>query len=199
LITILDNKSKLFNYLYKKFFCKNQNILISGGSSIKSILYEAVKKSKKINSKLILADERLVSLNSNLRNDIFFKGLIKKKILKKKNFINYNYKFYSKKKIDKLNDRVKKMTINVAIMGLGSNGHVASIFNLKNKNLSNFYLINNSPKIPRSRITISLKNIHKCKNIILVAAKKNKEKEIRNIRNNSLLKNNLRKLKLLIF
>ena len=90
------------------------------------------------------------------------------------------------------------MTINVAIMGLGSNGHVASIFNLKNKNLSNFYLINNSPKIPRSRITISLKNIHKCKNIILVVAKKNKEKEISNIRNNSLLKNNLRKLKLLI-
>tara|TARA_B110000503_G_scaffold131768_1_gene206840 strand:- start:1503 stop:1991 length:489 start_codon:yes stop_codon:yes gene_type:complete len=162
-------------------------------------LYEAVKKSKKINCKLILSDERLVSLNSNLRNDVFFKYLIKKKILKKNNFLNYNYKSYSHRKISKLNSRVKKIRINNAIMGLGKDGHLASIFNLDYSDQSNFYLINNSPKIPRARITIALKNIHKCKNIILIASKKNKAKEIKNIRNNKLLKNNLKKLKLLIF
>jgi 6-phosphogluconolactonase/glucosamine-6-phosphate isomerase/deaminase len=199
LIKILDKKKKLFDYLYRNFFCKNKNILISGGTSIKSSMREALKKSKKINCKLILTDERLVSLNSKLRNDNFFKYLIKKKILKKNNFLNYNYKSYSCKKISKINNMLKKIKINDAVMGLGKDGHLASIFDTNYSDQSNFYLVNNSPKKPKKRITIALKNIHKCKNIILIASMKNKAKEIKNIRNNKLLKNNLKKLKLLIF
>jgi 6-phosphogluconolactonase/glucosamine-6-phosphate isomerase/deaminase len=84
-------------------------------------------------------------------------------------------------------------------MGLGKDGHLASIFDTNYSDQSNFYLVNNSPKKPKKRITIALKNIHKCKNIILIASMKNKAKEIKNIRNNKLLKNNLKKLKLLIF
>ena len=196
---IQNKKNNLFDFLYNNYLNNKKNILISGGSSIKAILKIAINKKYSLKTNFILADERLVKLNSRLRNDLFFKKLIKKKIIKKKNFINYNYNNYNLKKIISLNNKISKLKIDTCLLGLGSNGHIASVFDLNEREKKNFYLIGNSPKIPRSRVTIALTNIKKCKNIIIVSSKKNKMKEIKNISKNLLLKNILNKITLLIY
>ena len=69
---------------------------------------------------------------------------------------------------------------------MGSNGHFASIFQFENVK-DDYYYVNNSPKFPRSRVTISLKKIKKCNKIIFIASMKNKKKEIKNFYKNRLI------------
>ena len=55
------------------------NLIISGGGTIKSVMKYCDKNTNFLNHQILLSDERLVGLNSKLRNDVFFKKMIKKK------------------------------------------------------------------------------------------------------------------------
>ncbi len=64
---------------------------------------------------------------------------------------------------------------------------------------ANFYSIENSPKKPRKRVTVSKKIISNCKKIFLIANYNEKKKEISNVFKNSFFKKLRNKLVLLIY
>ena len=79
----LNFKNKKQLLLKLKDILENKNsIIISGGNSIKDLFRNY--KNQIVCDKILLSDERIVKKNSNLRNDFFFKNLIKKKNHKNK-------------------------------------------------------------------------------------------------------------------
>ena len=180
---------------FKKILKGKSPIIISGGNTIKQLLKDYNQKIH--NKKILISDERLVKTTSKLRNDIFFKTLIVKKNLKSQQLINYKLGIFDKREITSLLNKIKKIRFHCAILSLGSNGHFASIFNI-NQESDNFYSINNAPKFPRNRVTVSLKKISECNKIYFIASRKNKEKEIKNFRKNKLIRK-INKSKIVLF
>jgi len=182
----LNFKNKKQLLLKLKDILENKNsIIISGGNSIKDLFRNY--KNQIVCDKILLSDERIVKKNSNLRNDFFFKNLIKKKIIKTKKFINYEHDELDNSKVDNFSEKIKKLKFDYALLSLGSNGHFASIFRIDNKK-DNFYHVKNSPKFPKNRVTVSLSKISKCKKIIFIASKNKKKKEILNFKRFKLIK-----------
>ena len=187
-------KKALFVFLEKKI--NNKILLIAGGRIIKQFIKYLSSNSVLISKKLILTDERLVNLNSNFRNDkIIKKLLIKKKLLNKKNFINYKKHNYDFKYLRKFNDNVKNIIPDLAILSLGSEGHIAGIFNLKEKHFKNekmFNFYHSDNKKPKNRISCSDKYIKKSKKLFLIVRKeKNDLKIFEKKYANLILKNNI--------
>lgn len=179
----LSNRKKVYLELNKILRNKN-SIIVSGGNTIKDLLKKY--KHKILCRKILLSDERLVKKHSNLRNDKFFEKLIKKNILNSRQLINFTHEYFNKKKINNFSNKISKLKFDYAILSLGVNGHFASIFEL-NKNNNDFYYINNSPKFPKERVTVSLGKISKCKKIFFLAERKKKKKEISNFNKNKLI------------
>ena len=191
-----QNKSEILNYIISIIKKNKYPFIISGGNTIKDIFKNLDQKIKNI---ILLSDERIVKKNSKLRNDIIFDKLIKKKLILRKNFISYKLSRIDKKNLSKLNKRINKFNFKIAILSLGSNGHFASIFK-KKKESHSYYFIQNAPKFPKSRVTISLKKLKKCNKIIFIASMKNKKKEIKNFNKNKLIKFlGFKKARLLIY
>lgn len=172
----LKNKKEVVLKISKILKSKS-SIILSGGREIKYLLKDY--KDKIYNNKILLSDERLVKTTSKLRNDFFLKKLIKKKLLKSNQLINYPLDYLNKKKIENISKKINKIKFEYAILGLGSNGHFASIFEPTNINKI-FYFIDNSPKFPKKRVTVSLKKICRCKKIFFLASRKKKNNEILN-------------------
>ena len=193
---IFNLKKKEIQLEINKILKRGKPIIISGGNTIKEILndYEI-----KINNTILLSDERLVNKSSKLRNESIFKNLFKKKIINPKQLINYKFQSFNQKEVNKLENKIKKINFETAILGLGSKGHFASIFKPE-KIKANYYYIDNSPKYPKKRVTVSLSKISKCKNIIFIAKRNNKRNEIQNFHKFDLINSlNKKKLKLLVF
>jgi 6-phosphogluconolactonase len=188
------NKLELINRV-QEILNKKDPIIISGGTTIKSILKDYRRK---INSrKILLSDERLVNVNSKLRNDNFFKKLVKKKIIKLNQLIHYSLGEINKEEIKKLSNKTKEIKFHHSVLSLGNNGHFASIFDTY-QNCENYSLITNSPKYPKKRVSISLKKISECKKIYFIASRKKRKYEIENFFQNKLLKN-IDKKKIFLF
>lgn len=194
MILNLTNKKAVIREI-EKILKKKKPIIISGGNTIKQLLLNYDKKI--YNKKILVSDERLVKITSKLRNDIFFKKLIKKKILKSDQIINYKLDVFEQKEIDDLSIKINKSKFYAAILSLGSNGHFASIFDTQER-LENFYFIDDSPKFPKKRLTVSLKKISECNKIYFIASRKNKKNEIKNFTKNKFIKK-IDKKKIVLF
>ena len=178
------NKKEIYNQIIQLLKVNKKPFIISGGNTIRNIFKNL---DEKINNVICLSDERLIKKNSKSRNDYFFKNLIKKKLILKKKFISYEKSQVDLDSLKKLNKKINKTKFDLAILSLGSDGHFASIFKKRIENNS-YYHIEDSPKFPKSRITISLKKLKKCNKIIFIASLKNKKKEIDNFYKNKLIK-----------
>lgn len=169
------SKTDLFKYLSKEI--KNKTLLIAGGRVLKKFIKYILDHSIKISNKIILSDERIVNLKSNFRNDKTIKKLlIKNDLLNKKNFINYKLPHYKKSYIIKINNILKKTTPDVAVLSIGSKGHIAGIFDLSSRslvNMNNFNYYLSKYKKPKNRVSCTCKYINKSKKIILLVKKKN--------------------------
>jgi 6-phosphogluconolactonase/glucosamine-6-phosphate isomerase/deaminase len=194
---IFKNSLEIFNFIFSKIK-KNHNIILSGGSSIKKILHYLNKNKNLINNNIYLSDER-VSNKLIIRNDTFFKKLIKKKFIRKSKFYNYNKYFFDQTEINYLNNKINNKKIDLAILGLGGNCHIASIFTVKKKCNDSYYFINNSPKRPKKRITISLNKILSSKKIFLICNSEKKKYELKNVHKYSIIKKIKKKTKILIY
>jgi 6-phosphogluconolactonase len=162
------------NYALKKERLKKRfSFVLTGGLSPIN-LYKSLSKAK-INWKnidLFWGDERFVSQNSNNSNYKLVKRYLLKKInIKKKNiyFINTKKRNVAMSALDYQNQikkyfKKKKISFDLILLGMGLDGHVASIFP-NNLNKSNIC----SPVIRKDfkRITLNLKIINKSKMIIL--------------------------------
>lgn len=163
---------------------KNQNIILTGGSTFSKI-YPFIKNYLPTCNKYYLTDERI---NADIKKTNYFN--LKKNLINKKNINNFYFINPSPKKIDCECNRYSKIIpnkIDLILLSLGVGGHVASIFKKKQtpkKNLQRvIYLKKN--KIRESRISINFPVINSAKNIFLVLDGKNKIEIFKHYINNT--------------
>lgn len=156
---------------------KNDNLfLISGGKTF-SFLFEYLSKNEYLleNKFFFLTDERITKKKENLNyHNIknFFKGFIKK---------NFDKFFFDLRKIInslsfKNSTKRKLLRINSAFIGVGHDGHIASIFNksvILKKRADLVYLIKKKNE-NFNRITLSMKYISNISNIFIIVYGKKK-------------------------
>jgi len=180
----------LFRTKLRKKGKKRFSFVLTGGNSpIK--LYKKLSKTKKINWRKIdffIGDERYVNEKSKYSNIRMCK-----KYLLDQNNISKNQIY----KIDTSNHHIKKDTNNyekkiqqyfrnkktsfdLILLGIGNDGHIASLFknNLNNKSKKNVTFVKRKDFL---RITLTLKCINNCKSIFLWAPGKGKSYIVKKI------------------
>ncbi len=184
------------NSIEKKAKTKKRFSLVLCGGKSPINLYQHLVRFK-INWNIVdffLVDERLVNLgskNSNYKliNDIFLKQIN----IKKKNIYNINT---SKKNIYiSTNDyekkirkyfKNKKVIFDLVILGMGNDGHIASIF--PNKiNFKTDKIVGNTSRNDFERITLNLNTINKSKNIYLWLNNKKKSNIFKKLKKEKLI------------
>ena len=191
------------NFLIEKFirlFCGKLNkrfkrrsrfsfVLTGGNSPIK--LYRHLAKNKNIPWKKIdffIGDERYVKENSKFSNINMCKKYLLNKI---KIFDSQIYKISTSKKSVKKDTQnyekkikkyflKKKVTFDLLLLGIGQDGHIASLFknNINKKTKSNVSFVK---KKDFSRITLTLKCLNNSKSIFLWAPGKEKSNIVKRI------------------
>tara|TARA_B100001115_G_scaffold88491_1_gene65143 strand:+ start:34 stop:744 length:711 start_codon:yes stop_codon:yes gene_type:complete len=187
----------LAKYLIEEYLLKNKNIAISGGSTpiglFKSIL-KLIKIKSVIKSNFFWVDERCVS-----------------PISKESNYGEANRHFFSKLNIDKnkiyrikgendgeieaidysklLNSKVKTInniiSFDLCLLGIGGDGHTASIFPYELKKLinKNSCVVGTNPDSGQKRVSLSINQINNSKEIIIQACGEGKKIVVDNILN----------------
>ena len=171
-------------------------VLTGGNSPIK--LYKFLAKNKKINWKNIdffIGDERFVkesSKNSNI-------GMCKKYLLNKINISKKQIykisteKFPLKESVIDYENKIKKYffdknyKFDIVLLGIGNDGHIASLFR-NNINKNNNKNVKSVRRKDFFRITLTLKSINNAKNIFLWAPGKNKSSIVKKILKDNKLK-----------
>jgi len=180
-----DSKKKRFSF-----------VLTGGDSPIK--LYKYLAKNKKINWKIIdffIGDERYVKENSRNSNIGMCKKYLLNKIKISKNQI-YNIsteKFSIRKSVIDYENKLKKyfsgknIKFDLILLGIGIDGHIASLFknNINKQNNKNIKVVKRKDF---SRISMTLKCINNSKNIFLWAPGKKKSNIIKKVLTDKKLK-----------
>ena len=185
------------------------SFVLTGGSSPIN-LYKKLAKSNIdwSNIDLFWGDERFVSnksKNSNFRmaNDL----LIKKVKIKKRNlfYINTKRKDINRSSLEYQNKiknyfKNKKIRFDICLLGMGNDGHVASIFPNTNL-LKKKFIVSPVNREDFKRITIGLEIINNSKKIFLWLSKKSKTSIFKKLRTKGkkIPVNNLNKKKLYCF
>tara|TARA_Y100000310_G_scaffold57396_1_gene52591 strand:- start:3232 stop:3897 length:666 start_codon:yes stop_codon:yes gene_type:complete len=153
---------------------KQFSLALPGGNSVKGILNELAKQNVWNAVNVFMTDERMVSIESeesNFKqaNDLFFskvQGIHTNPFEVEKGIDDYNTKFNSMGKFD------------LIILGVGEDGHVASLFpnheSIKSKE-TGFIEIHNAPKEPENRISLSPKSISDANLVIFLFASQEKK------------------------
>ncbi len=164
-------------------------VLTGGNSPIK--LYKKLSKTKKIHWKKIdffIGDERYVNLNSKNSNiNLCKKYLLNKVEVSKKQIFNISTNSKSilqdtknyEKKIKKYFNN-KKIKFDLVLLGIGNDGHIASLFK-NNIDLKNHKNVSFVKKKDFDRITLTINSINKSKLIFLWAPGKIKYKIVKKI------------------
>ncbi len=185
------------------------SFVLTGGSSPIN-LYKKLAKSNIdwSNIDLFWGDERFVSnksksSNFKMANDLF----IKKIKINKRNlfYINTKTKDINQSSLEYQNKikkyfKNKKIRFDICLLGMGNDGHVASIFPNTNI-LKKKFIVSSVDRRDYKRITIGLKIINNSKRIFLWLSKKSKTSIFKKLqlKGNEIPVNNLNKKKLYCF
>ena len=175
--------SNVLNIEMQKGLC-----VIPGGSTPKKIYENISKLNTKKKIKILLSDDRLVDNYNKLSN---YKMLIE--TLKINFHKEFPLSYYGELKIDgedKLEKKIslilKRNPINISLLGIGSDGHTASIFS-ENTNfessLSSFKTINKNEKF--HRYSLSFITLMKSNKIIFLATGNKKNKPLKSFFTNN--------------
>ena len=187
--------SRLAEYLIKEYLRKDKNIAISGGSTpiglFKSIL-KLIKMKSVIKSNFFWVDERCVSptskeSNYGEANRHFFSKLNinKNKIYRIKGENNAEREAIDYFKI--LNSKVETInniiSFDLCLLGIGGDGHTASIFPYELKKLinKNSCVVGTNPDSGQKRVSLSINQINNSKEIIIQACGEGKKIVVDNI------------------
>ena len=187
----VECSDKAFKLLSKEISnYKKTNILIAGGNSLNHFFSFLIKKKMNMNKiNFILSDERIVSEKSKYSNVNTIKNKFIKKIKKNnkpqfiypsiKNRNEVNKKVYNnfKKKI--------KSKPSMAFLGVGNDGHIASIFfnDTKNEFKKSPFLICKRKIEKFRRISIDMKFLTKIPKIVIIIQDIKKRKILKKILN----------------
>jgi 6-phosphogluconolactonase len=204
-----------FIYILKKKALKKKEknqrlsfVLTGGKSPINLYKQLAINKIDWTNIDLFWGDERFVSKRSKNSNyKLAYDTFIKKTNINKNNIfsVNTNIKNISRcsqnySNLIKKYFKNKKISFDIFLLGMGKDGHVASIFPNSNA-LSEKSITHTVIRKDFKRITLSLNLINNSKNIIVWLNNKSKIKKFNKLRfkGNNIPINNLKKNKILLF
>ena len=174
---LIEEFIKRFTSLVKKKSRANKrfSFVLTGGSSPKNLYKEFSKMSFDWSSvDFFWGDERFVSNKSKYSNFRLAKNLFLKKINIdnkhifpiKTNFKNVNQATNTYQKSLKSYFKLKKNSLDLILLGMGDDGHVASIFQ-ENLNNDENKIVKSVIRKDFQRVSISLKTINTAKNIYL--------------------------------
>ncbi|MDB9711997.1 6-phosphogluconolactonase [Pelagibacteraceae bacterium] len=149
---------------------KKITLVLPGGKSPKQLIKNLHKRNLPSNIKLILSDERLTS-NKNKQNLEMLKN----------NFPSYNKKnlisIFDKKRISNFSiyNKALPKVIDICVLGIGEDGHVASLFEKEiQHSVSSRLVIVKKKEEDYFRLSLSLDYISSSKKIILLVNNKKK-------------------------
>ncbi len=193
--TNLQLASKKCFFDFRDYLIKNNErikIILSGGTSLKYFNKNFKKYNPKKKINLYLADERITDL-SKYQNSNTLKKIKNKKFV----FVNI-FKNPSITKLEKISSYLPKSSY-VSVLGIGEDGHIASIFDSGGRMEFDKNLILSKKKDEKYiRISLSFEYISKSKKIFLIISNKRKLQSIKNKDTTvyKLLKKNKRKISL---
>jgi 6-phosphogluconolactonase len=182
---ITKNAEDAVNLLCKKIqdILKEKKYVVMGlpgGRSIKKVFQEFSKHKeipwKKIH--IFMVDERIVHIDSKESNFFLLKKqfgdvLIKKNLIPEENLHPFIINDFKKdygvseygKELQKYNE-----SFDVVILGVGEDGHVAGLFpdHTINNNEKNYFYFDDSPKLPKKRMTASRYLIENSKTALII-------------------------------
>ena len=169
--TIEDLNSKIFEEILSVIEVnKRSRFILSGGNSPRHLFKIISQNKKNFNeATFLMSDERIVNIDDQNSNEGEF---IRLSNIPKDNLISLHDKWITKK--------LKNIiSYEIAVLGMGEDGHFASIFpdcinTSKALNSQNNIILFEDEHLNFSRITLSLNEILKSKKIILIASSKNK-------------------------
>ncbi len=197
-----ENKEKLAEKTCKAFIKELKNLLqdqdkvivsLCGGKSVRKFYKKIPKHAKKLdqedweNIHFFFTDERIVNpldegSNHKQARDLFLMDLGRMKLLLEENV----HRFHGQKEnineeLARYDDMLNELggDIDIAIMGVGKDGHIGSLFPNKEEldaERKEYLLVTNSPKPPAERITIAPKHIEKSQTNFLFFIDEEKEK-----------------------
>ncbi len=170
--TIEDLNSKIFEEIQSVIEVnKRSHFILSGGNSPRH-LFKIISQNKKNfkEATFLMSDERIVNRDDQNSNEGEF---IRLSNIPKDNLISLHDKWIT----NKLKNII---SYEIAILGMGEDGHFASIFpdctnTSKALNSQNNIVLFEDEHLNFSRITLSLNEILKSKKIILIASSKIKQ------------------------
>ena len=177
-ILLIKKFIRLFKYKLRDYKKRRFSFVLTGGDSpIK--LYKYLARDKKINWRKIdffIGDERFVKESSKNSNIGMCKKYLLNKIKISKNQI-YNIstqKLTISQSVVEYENKIKnyfsnkKVKFDLVVLGIGNDGHIASLFknNIQKKNNKNVKFVKRKDFF---RISLTLKCINKSKNIFLWA------------------------------
>jgi len=186
--TLKQVSDELSSYIISNYILSKKNIAISGGST-PIMLFEEIskklKKKEKIESNFYWVDERCVlpdSKESNFKtaNDYLFKKIkINKKNIyriKGENNPDNEQKRYTELLENNLESINKLPSIDLSVLGIGNDGHTASIFPYQMKKYidCNSCFVSTHPVSKQKRISLSQNIINNSSEIIFHVTGKNK-------------------------
>ena len=167
---------------------KKTNILISGGNSLKKFFSLIVRRRKNIsNINFVLSDERIVTEKSSYSNVSMIKKKLINKIIKEKkpNFIYpsiINTNKTNKQICEEYNNKIKILPT-IGFLGVGHDGHIASIFykDTKTQYKNSSLLICKKKNEKFKRISINIEYLINIPSLIIIVLGKNKSNILKNI------------------
>lgn len=210
-ISLITEFIKIFKKESAKKRCQGRRLsfVLTGGPSPKR-LYQKLASSKINwnNIDLFWGDERFVSkksVNSNYR--LVYNNLLKKIKIDSENVYSFIIDNSTVKKTAteyqkciKRYFKQRKISFDIFLLGMGNDGHIASIFP-KSKELRKRFIVSYVNKKDFKRLTLGINIINNSKNIFLWLNTKKKTKIFERLRkkDKSIPVNNLKKKKLICY
>ena len=157
--------------LLKKILNEHQIILISGGNSIRKILTLSNENIKINKSRvIILSDERIYNDQNDIRTNYTnlkknFFSIFKFSNLK---YIYFNLGYDDKIIVNTFYQKIKNKIPRAAILSLGNDGHICSIFGGTKKNNINEYVDVVKPSKKIKRVTVNKNYLANIENIYVL-------------------------------
>lgn len=182
----LDNKAvEIIELKIKELLKKKDKVIIGvpGGRSVKGIYENFLFSSIDFNNvTFVFVDERFVDLTDEQSNyKILQENLIQP--LEDEGISLDVEPFEYQKGVEEYNKRCKDKPIDILILGVGEDGHIASLFphhDSLDDTSSDFITIKDAPKPPQERMSISKERIQKSPFAILLFYGEEKKKALDN-------------------
>ena len=165
------------------------NVILAAGNSIeKTLSFLDQRDAQWAQVKWFLADERCVDHDDEQRNQLRLTSVLKKSIGEKfGEIVGPNAHDSPEESASKYASRIEAIDMfDFCLLGMGNDGHIASLLPnhpaLDSKEIC--FVVNDSPNLPKKRITLTLESLARSQNRILITTGASKQKAIKDFVNN---------------